>query len=272
MKNALPLAASILTLGLLGAGCELTETCDPTLDPNCTSFEEGLSCGALEHNESTCLDSGTVQLCTDGLLSETACTESCSAGICTGGSGCGVLGEGQTRCVDGSTMEMCSGGGLSTTTCGGVCANTACEDAIQYVRIVDVTGEISGQHPGADIDAIALESDGQTFYGQRVSDFFITTDVSNLASDTAEILGQPDVGPNECDLSDGAEHWVSLAGGQIVVAFPRAIQSGDRITVYECAGAAQDAFDVTIGVSERLEGDWTTILEEAVGTVSAVVP
>lgn len=272
MKNAPILAASFLTFGLLGAGCELTETCDPELDPNCTTFETGASCGALQHNESTCLNASTVQLCTDGTLSETACTDTCSAGVCTGGSGCGVLGEGQSRCVDSSTMEMCSGGGLTTTTCDGVCSSDACAEAVQFVRIVDVTGEITGQHPGADIDAIALESGGQTFYGQRVSDFFIPSDVSNLASDTTEILGQPDVGPNECDLTDGAEHWTSLAGGEIVVAFERRIQSGDRITVYECAGAAQDAFDVTIGVSERLEGDWTTILQEAVGTVSAVVP
>ncbi len=272
MKRATILGAAFLAIGVFGTGCELTETCDPLLDPNCTTFETGASCGALAHNESTCLDASTVQLCDNGTLVESACTDGCDAGLCTGGSGCGVLGEGQTRCVDGSTMESCVSGGLSTTTCDGVCESNACAEAIQFVRIVDVTGSITGQHPGADIDAVALESGGQTIYGQRVTDSFIPSDVSNLAPVTTECLGQPDVGPNECDLADGAEHWVSLAGGEIVVEFGRAIRSGDRITVYECAGAAQDAFDVTIGASSRLEGDWTTILEEAVGTVSAVVP
>ena len=272
MRQAYFVAASLLVFGVLGAGCELTETCDPELDPNCTAFPMGASCGTLAHLESTCVDETTVQTCNDGQLSETTCTDACSAGICTGGSGCGVLGEGQSRCVDSSTMELCQDGGLATTTCDGVCADNVCADAVRYVRIVDVTGSLTGQHPGADIDAIALESGGETFYGQRVTDSFIDPGVSNLASDTTEILGPPDVSPGECDLSDGAEHWVSLAGGQIVVEFSRPIETGDRITVYECAGAASDSFDVTIGVSDRLEGDWTTILEEAVGTVTAVVP
>ena len=271
MRHASFVAASLFVFGALSAGCELTETCDPAIDPNCTSFETGASCGSLAHLESTCLDATTVQMCTDGELSQTTCTDSCSAGVCIGATGCGVLGEGQSRCVDDNTMEVCQDGGLTTTTCDGVCSENVCADAVQYVRIVDVTGEITGQHPGADIDAIALESGGETFYGQRVTDSFIPSDVSNLASDPTEILGPPDVSPGECDLADGAEHWVSLAGGEIVVAFPRAIQSGDRITVYECAGAANDSFDVTIGVSDRLEGDWTEILVDAVGTVTAVV-
>lgn len=227
----------------VAAGCELTETCDPTIDPNCTA-DSGVFVP----------DAGN------------------DTGTDTGGTGCGVLGEGQARCIDANSMEQCRGGRLEVIPCtGGACENGACAAAIQYVRIVDVTGQISGQHPGADIDAVALQSGGQTVYATRVTDSFIPN-VDSRARDVTEILGPPDVGPNTCDLSDGAEHWISLAGGEIVVTFGRPIRSGDRITVYECAGAAQDAFDVTIGVSDRLEGDWTTLLQQATGTISVTVP
>lgn len=234
-----PVALALVTAGLL-VGCELTETCDPAIDPNCTA-DSGVFVP----------DAGT------DVVSPT---------------GCGTLGEGQSRCLDGTTMQTCSGGSLTVVPCSGTCANNACAEAIQYVRIVDVTNSISGQHPGADIDAIALQSGGQTVYASSVTDSFIPPGIANLAPNVTEILGPPDVGPNTCDLTDGAEHWVSLAGGEIVVTFGRALQPGDRITVYECAGAAQDAFDLTIGVSSRLEGDWTPLLEEATGTISATVP
>lgn len=232
LVRTLPLFA---VLGL-AAGCELTETCDPDVDPNCVYTDIG--------------DTGS-----------------------DAATGCGTLGEGQSRCVDASAMQVCRNGSLRVESCGaGTCQGDACANATRYVRIVDGTVTLSGQHPGADIDAIALESGGQTFYATRVTDSFIPTNVSNLASDVTEILGPPEVGTDECDLSDGAEHWISLAGGEVVVTFDRPISSGDRITVYECAGAAQDEFDVTIGVSERIEGDWRVIMISATGTVTAIVP
>lgn len=232
LVRTLPLLAAVG----LAAGCELTETCDPDVDPNCVYSDIG--------------DAG----------SDTA-------------TGCGTLGEGQSRCIDASSMQVCRDGSLRVESCGaGSCQGDACTNAIRYVRIVDGTVTLSGQHPGADIDAIALQSGGQTFYALRVTDSFIPTNVSNRASDVTEILGPPDHGTDACDLTDGAEHWISLAGGEIVVTFDRPIVSGDRITVYECAGAAQDEFEVTIGVSERIEGDFEVIMTSATGTVTATVP
>lgn len=240
-RRALPWIAACALGGAALGGCELTETCDPTLDPNCNA-----DTGVFVPDTGT--DTSNPQ-------------------------GCTTLGEGQSRCLSANSMEVCRGGQQLTESCGdGVCADGACGDAVQYVRLVDVTSSITGQHPGADIDAVALISNGQTVYASSVTDSFIPPGVSNLAPTPTEILGPPDVGPETCDLSDGNEHWVSLAGGEIVVTFGRPILSGDRIVVYECAGAAQDAFDVTIGVSARLEGDWDTLLEEATGTVTANVP
>lgn len=233
-------AAAALAATSLG-GCELLETCDPELDPNCTIIDA---------------DVGD----TDTGGSDT-------------GTGCATLGEGQSRCIDSNNMEICQNGTQTTQACTGVCSGNACTDAIQYVRIYDATGSLSGQHPGADIDAIALESNGQTFYATRVTDSFIDPSVTpNLAPNPTECVGPPDVSPGQCDLSDGAEHWVSLAGGQIVVTFGRPIVSGDQITVYECAGAAQDSFDVEIGASARLEGDWEPLLTDSTGTISVRVP
>ncbi len=195
-----------------------------------------------------------------------------SGGDTTTATGCGALGEGQSRCIDANSMEICQSNSLSIIPCqDGLCSGGVCAESVQFVRIVDVTNAINGQHPGADIDAIALQSGGQTVYATRVTDWFIP-DVASQATTVTELLGQPDMGPNACDLSDGAEHWISLAGGEVVVTFDRPILSGDRITVYECAGAAQDAFDVTVGASSRLEGDWQVLLEEATGTVGVTVP
>ena len=242
-RLALPAAACAFLA--LAPGCDLVETCDPELDPNCTVIDGG------EFAPDGGTDAGT----------DTPVT-----------GGCGTLGEGQARCTGAASMEICQSGTLNAVTCTNACRANACVDAVRYVRIVDVTGAITGQHPGADIDAVALQSGGQTIYATQITDSQIPPGVSNRATDVTEILGPPDVGPNQCDLTDGAEHWISLAGGEIVVTFDRPIQSGDRITVYECAGAAQDSFDVTIGVSDRLEGDWTVLLEEASGTVTVNVP
>ncbi|MCB9532526.1 MAG: hypothetical protein H6698_01855 [Myxococcales bacterium] len=238
--------ATVAVAAATAAGCELVETCDPELDPTCVVVD----------------DTGDTGGTTD------------TGGTDTGGTGCGTLGEGQTRCVGSSSMEECVGGQTRTVACDGGCSGNACADAVRYVRIVDLTPSISGQHPGADIDAIELRSGGQTYYAARVSDWFIDTSISSQAPDVTECLGPPDQGGATCDLTTGAEHWVSLAGGELVVAFDgdRAIRSGDEITVYECSGAAQDRFDITIGTSSRLEGDWTTLLEEASGTISVRVP
>lgn len=214
------------------AACELVETCDPDVDPYCVPTDAS--------------DVG-------------ADTVACSP-------------SGATRCA-GSSVETCVDGTWESEPCSsGACSAGACTAGLMTVRILDQTPSLSGQHPGADIDAIALESGDRTYYATRVTDWFIPNDIENLAPTPSEALGPPDVGPDACDLTTGAEHWISLAGGEIVVTFDRAIRPGDRIIVYECAGAARDSFDVSVGAGERLEDSFTPVLEGATGTVSVQVP
>jgi hypothetical protein len=244
-RTRLLAAALIAALtALFGSACDLVETCDPAVDPNCTADPDPDAGGGQD--------------------------------VVVGGE-CGDLGEGQSRCQTASSVARCTGGQLVTERCqtGDFCEAGACTEALRYVRIIDLTDDTTGQHPGADIDAIELLSGGVPYYANEVTDSFIPNDVGeNRAPNPTEILGPPHTGGTDCNLADGQEHWISLAGGEIVVAFAdnRELLPGDRITVYECAGAAQDTFDITVGVSSRLEGAWTPILEDASGTVTVTVP
>lgn len=80
--------------------------------------------------------------------------------------------------------------------------------------------------------------------------------------------------PFACDVDAATEHWTSLAGGYLVVEFGVAIRPGDEIIVYECPGVS-DTYDVQIGSSARADApgaQFTTLLQDASGVSTAVVP
>lgn len=258
------LLAALVAAIPVAPGCDLEE-CDPLLDPTCTLIDTDASADAGIDVRPDATPDTSVDTRPD-----TAADTQPELDVVD--DDCGALGEGQSRCLSGSTMQQCVGGRIIETACDGDCVANACAEAVRYVKITDLTATLGGQHPGADIDAIELRSGGVSYYAQRVTDSFIDPS-STRADDPEDILGPPDNGAS-CDLTTGNEHWIALNGGEIVVAFEgnRAIRSGDTIVVYECSGAAVDTFDVAIGISERLEGDWTTIAEEAEGTVTVTVP
>lgn len=104
----------------------------------------------------------------------------------------------------------------------------------RFVMLEDLTGSASGDSPGADIDAIAIEKEGRRIYASGVADFNIGGD-NNAFTDPTQALGAPD---SQCTR----KNFVALGGrnadGYLIVEFSDAdedvtIESGDRIIVYE---------------------------------------
>ena len=116
-------ALAVALIAVLGSACDLVETCDPAVDLNCTAEPNPDAGGGTD--------------------------------VVVGGE-CGDLGEGQSRCQTATSVARCSGNQLVTERCqaGDSCEAGACTEALRYVRIVDLTDDLRGQHPGADIDAI----------------------------------------------------------------------------------------------------------------------
>lgn len=227
-----PLAqlASLLTLAavcLVFGGCELEETCDPTLDPNCAfgGYDAGAGDGSGD---------GTGDGTGDGSGTEppTPCPDGCGAGVCE-----------DNECV------------------------------YTHVLVQDISAELNGPHPGSDIDAIELISNGQSFFARTPTDFFSDATMTNDASDPSQVAGAPELAgtPFACDVDAATEHWFSLATGFVVVDFGRPIREGDQIVVYECPGRV-DEYDVSLGSTARFdEGTFTTVLEAASGVGIAEV-
>ena len=169
-----PLAqlASLLTLAavcLVFGGCELEETCDPTLDPNCAfgGYDAGAGDGSGD---------GTGDGTGDGSGTEppTPCPDGCGAGVCE-----------DNECV------------------------------YTHVLVQDISAELNGPHPGSDIDAIELISNGQSFFARTPTDFFSDATMTNDASDPSQVAGAPELAgtPFACDVDAATEHWFSLATG-----------------------------------------------------------
>ena len=224
------MSAVLLVVG--ASGCELDETCDPALDPNCV-FGGPIGGGSGEGTGSG-TGEGTGSGTGEGTGSVDACAEGCGAGTC----------------VDGE------------------CAYT-------HVLISATSSRLNAPHPGSDIDAIELRSEGRSFYATVPTDSFIPTDVTNDASDPSQAAGPPSLPgqPFACDVDAATEHWTSLANGLLVVEFGRPIRSGDEIVVWECPGVV-DTYDVSLGRWSRADAadaGFTVVLEDASGVGQVVV-
>lgn len=129
----------------------------------------------------------------------------------------------------------------------------------RFVLIEDLTQQVSGEAPGADIDAISITTlDGVEHFATSVEDFNIAG-ANNAFANPSEALGAPD---SNCER----DNFVALGGldqdGYITVGFSTTnddltFGSGARVTVYElgptsCADQPSwddDPFSVSVSVS-----------------------
>lgn len=171
--------------------------------------------------------------------------------------------------TDAGTGTTDTGGGGTDTGGGG-------DDGYRYILIFDLSdpSSYSAVHPGSDIDAVEVVRNGQTIYAAGVADRLAHSDSPHRADDPSQILGPPGPGGGggACDVDAEPEHWYSLGDGQILLDMGTTFQSGDEITIYECAGATSDSFTVLVGTEGRLEGTFVEVLAEGEGVVSITVP
>jgi len=144
--------------------------------------------------------------------------------------------------------------------------------AFRYVYIYDLSADLRGDHPGADIDAIEVVRGGSSSYGVAVTDRIFDPTTTSVANDQNQLTGQPRIvgGAHACDFG-GTPHWYSLAGGSVVIDLGAngALRDGDEIIIYECSGSSvglNDSYGVGIGTNPRLDGLFYTVFEDAVGT------
>lgn len=151
------------------------------------------------------------------------------------------------------------------------------EPAVPYrfLYLFDLSSALSGQHPGADIDAIELVRGGRSFYATTITDRFAEPGITNGASNANMLLGAPQASgnPPACNLSANPPHWYSLAGGFVIVDFGAnvTIEDGDEIVVYECSGSAggvDDPYGFGIGQIGRVDApgaQFETVVDESSG-------
>ncbi len=129
-----------------------------------------------------------------------------------------------------------------------------------YVRIVDTTEfatEDSDPFPGVDVNAVEIvkKKSGKLFYADAVVSSMLKDGAEgneNQAADAQSILGDPQ--------QDQDSRSVSLGGGEIVVKFNTALQSGDELTVYEIGstfGKRKESFEVHTSTSSN--GPWKLV-------------
>jgi hypothetical protein len=181
-----------------------------------------------------------------------------------------------TDCTDASTTDTGTDQGSDQS-----------NDVVQgqtyhYVMVTDLTDpDISSptSTAGADIDAIELEADGDSFFATRVDDFAEGPGDNDFGDDPNEALNSPE---GECPTSGSANYYsLGGTGGFIIVSFAQLqqIQTGDTIRVYEC-GATEEDYQAEVGVgTDPSDPNWvrvitagTGIQEGTVGTLPFVDP
>jgi hypothetical protein len=168
---------------------------------------------------------------------------------------------------------------------GEVCEAGCCQEDTQvgatyrFLLIEDLTDPVSGNTPGADIDAIELDKGALGVrYATAVEDVNIGSRGTNEFDDPQALVGPPD---SDCQV----RNFVALGGyqdlGYVVVSFGTAqedvtIEPGDSIRVHElgstlCGQYDDDPYRLAVSVSTNL-GDFIEITDSATGAVSITVP
>lgn len=211
------------------------------------------ACGDLEEDE-----------CDPAATATCVCTDDESGAACTD-----PTAEGCT-CVDtaeGDTTGGTTGGDTGGTTGG----TTAGPTEYGFVLVEDLSTDMTGESPGADIDAISVTISGTETFATGIADFNLGGG-SNL--DPTAATGAP-------DSSCTATGFVALGGtgGYLVAEFGTSFKSGDSVTVYElgpttCPNQAQwidEDYRVSVSVSSNL-ADFTEIGQGGTGLNTIVVP
>jgi hypothetical protein len=134
------------------------------------------------------------------------------------------------------------------------------ERRYRFVLLEDQTSPVTGEFPGADVDAVELIKAGGSHFASAVEDANVPAD-GNAAPDVDQLLGATDAG---CDTDPVA--FTALggadAGGFVIVSFGTAgedvaIENGDSIKVYElgntlCGQFDDDPYRVSIGIGNTL--------------------
>ena len=149
----------------------------------------------------------------------------------------------------------------------------------RFVLLEDISDDVAtGDTPGADIDAIAIERGGVDIaFAATVEDENIGG-ANNAYTDSNELLGEPD---SECMK----QNFTALGGapndGYVIVGFGDAtIEIGDNIVVYELGPTVcesqptwkDDETAVSVNVSVQDPGDASWILLGSTGTGLNLIP
>jgi len=163
---------------------------------------------------------------------------------------------------------------------GWYCApdDTVGGESYRYVLLEDLSeSSPTGDTPGADIDAVAIDMDGVEFYASGVEDFEVSG-ANNNYIDPNELLGPPDSG---CMKQNFMSLGGAAAGSFMIVSFGRdqTFGRGDAIVVYElgptvCPNQPTWLDDpVRVGVSISLDlGTFETIGESGEGQNVLFIP
>jgi hypothetical protein len=169
--------------------------------------------------------------------------------------------------------EQCGGG----ASCERGCCEGGAAPGYRFLLLEDRTPRVSGESPGADVDAIRVTTGGVERFATVVEDSYLAGD-NNRFNDPSELLGPSDSG---CQVQNFASLGGAELGGYAVLGFSTAqeevvIEAGDRVKVYEvgqtlCGQFDDDPYAVSVSASTDL-GSFVLIGESAAGTNQFVVP
>jgi len=182
-------------------------------------------------------------------------------------------------------MTMTSNGTTDMTT-GGTTSESndpgPTPGAYRYVILEDDTETVSGDFPGADVDAISVTKgdDAVEYFATTVEDFNIGALDSNTAIDTEQLLG-----PSDADCTADSGKFTALGGSAddsyVIVGFSTedeevTFDSGDTIKIYELGSTLCNMFDddpYTVSVSASDDrGNAVSVGTQSEGVNAFVIP
>lgn len=156
-----------------------------------------------------------------------------------------------------------SNGGSSSTDVG-----EPTTGSFSFIRIVDESGAAPTEQPGADIDAIVIYADGETFISAGCLE-------SSLFGENREVHGDnPFLDPAKGTLgfkeNSPGYGFVSLGGGTLFCELPVAIGAGDRVDIFEIEEDKADSYRVIL--AEDPADGATADLGSHTGSASILIP
>ena len=140
--------------------------------------------------------------------------------------------------------------------------------SFSFIRIVDESGASPTEQPGADIDAIVVYADAETFVSAGCLE-------SSLFGENREVHGDnPFLDPAKGTLgfkeNSPGYGFVSLGGGTLFCELPVAIGAGDRIDIFEVEADKADSYRVIL--AEDPADGITADMGSHTGSASILIP